>query len=116
MNPIYSKGQFFGSGNFQTFITNLAPQTNSEQAMGGSTAPHMNIPYVTSVRHPIISTNIAVNLPIVQDIIVINQPTLSNTFFYWPPNDLYYYHIKCEEISTQLLNKFSSNMSNINFN
>jgi len=44
MNPIYSKGQFFDSENFQTFITNLAPQTNSEQAMGGSTALHMNIP------------------------------------------------------------------------
>ena len=54
--------------------------------------------------------------PIIQNTNVVNQHTHSNIFYYQPPNDLYNYHIKCEEISIQLLNEFSSNMSNINFN
>ena len=49
-----------------------------------------------------------------QDNIAADQPIHPIVFFYRPPNDLYNYHIKCKEISIQLLNEFSSNVSNIN--
>ncbi len=128
MDQIYSKDQSFET--FQPFITNLAPQTNSEQAVGGSTVPNVNVTSVHHANHSsndmmqpqqseqpfqITSINTTLNSPIIQDTIVVNQHTHSNIFFYSPPNDLYNYHIKCEEISIPLLNEFSSNMSNINF-
>ncbi|CAG8513265.1 15017_t:CDS:2 [Rhizophagus irregularis] len=59
---------------------------------------------------------ISVNSSIVQDNFVINQLVRPIKFIYQPPNDIDIYHIKCEEISIQLLNEISSNVSNINFN
>ena len=132
MDQIYSKDQSFET--FQPFITNLAPQTNSEQAVGGSTVPNVNVTSVHHANHSSndmmqpqqseqtfqnTSINTTLNSPIVQNAIVDNQPIHPNIFFYQPPNDYYNYHIKytkCEEFSIQLLNKFSDNISSINFN
>src|SRR6266542_2432468 len=119
MSSNYSKDQFFGSNNM-----NIASETNSVQA---TTDWHVNIPYVTVQNESIHSSNpyygnpevsmmakisqsSTVNsfihpLPIVQDIINIDQPIRPVTFFYQPPNDLYNYHIICKKISAQSLNE-----------
>jgi hypothetical protein len=108
MDPNYSK--FFGYENFQSTITNLAPQTNYGQS--GQTA-QMNVPYMPSVQHANIHSldggqevypHQAFQLMTNNSSVV--QPVYHPTaFFYQPPNDLYYYRIKCKEISTQLLNE-----------
>ncbi|PKK77476.1 hypothetical protein RhiirC2_731861, partial [Rhizophagus irregularis] len=96
---------------------------NPEQAAAGSL---MNIPYMDVQNTSIHLSNqyydnprqisCSVNSSIVQDNFVINQLVHPIKFIYRPPNDIYIYHIKCEEISIQLLNEISSNVSNINFN
>ncbi|UZO16591.1 uncharacterized protein OCT59_007976 [Rhizophagus irregularis] len=106
MNSNYSNNQFFGSDN------NLSFQMNPEQAAAGS-LPYMDVQN-TSINPRQISCS--VNSSIVQDNLVINQLVHPIKFIYRPPNDIYIYHIKCEEISIQLLNEISSNVSNINFN
>jgi hypothetical protein len=63
-------------------------------------------------NHDVPMTQPSVNTTssIVQDNLV--HPIM---FFYRPPNDLYIYQIRCKEISIQLLNEFSSNVSNNEF-
>ncbi|CAB4441522.1 unnamed protein product [Rhizophagus irregularis] len=118
MNSNYSNKQFFGSDN------NLSFQMNPEQAAASS---RMNIPYMDVQNTSIHLSNqyydnprqisSSVNSSIVQDNFVINQPVHPIKFIYRPPNDIYHiYHIKCKEISIQLLNEISNNVSNINFN
>ncbi|CAB4441519.1 unnamed protein product [Rhizophagus irregularis] len=117
MNSNYSNNQFFGSDN------NLSFQMNAGQAAAGSL---MNIPYMDVQNTSIHLSNQyydnprqisgSVNSSIVQDNFVINQLVHPIKFIYRPPNDIYIYHVKCEEISIQLLNEISSNVSNINFN
>ncbi|CAB5188029.1 unnamed protein product [Rhizophagus irregularis] len=115
MNSNNSNNQFFGSDN------NLSFQMNPEQAAAGS---RMNTPYMDVQNASINLSNqyydnpeqISVNSSIVQDNFVINQLVHPIKFIYRPPNDIYIYHIKCKEISIQLLNEISSNVSNINFN
>ncbi|PKC68200.1 hypothetical protein RhiirA1_457498 [Rhizophagus irregularis] len=99
MNLNYSNNQFFGSDN------NLSFQMNPEQAAAGS-LPYMDVQN-TSINPRQISCS--VNSSIVQDNLVINQLVHPIKFIYRPPNDIYIYHIKCEEISIQLLNEISSN-------
>jgi hypothetical protein len=123
MDSNYSNNQFFGSDNT---INNLA---SHEKAVIDS---RTNIPYITlqnyssnqcygnhevSMTQQILqpSVNTTINSSIVQDNFIIEHPIM---FFYRPPNDLYIYQIRCKEIkeiSIQLLNEFSSNVSN-NFN
>ncbi|CAB4382553.1 unnamed protein product [Rhizophagus irregularis] len=93
---------------------------NTEQVAAGS---RMNIPYMDVQNTSHLSNQyydnpgqISVNSSIVQDSFVINQLVHPVKFIYQPPNDIYIYHIKCKEISIQLLNEISSNVSNINFN
>ncbi|CAB4441643.1 unnamed protein product [Rhizophagus irregularis] len=107
MNSNYSNNQFFGSDNNLSFQMNPA---------AGS---RMNIPYMDVQNTSIHLSNqyydnpgqISVNSSIVQGNCV--HPI---KFIYSPPNDIYIYHIKCKEISIQLLNEISNNVSNINFN
>ncbi|PKY19082.1 hypothetical protein RhiirB3_432051 [Rhizophagus irregularis] len=107
MNSNYSNNQFFGSDNNLSFQMNPA---------AGS---RMNIPYMDVQNTSIHLSNqyydnpgqISVNSSIVQGNCV--HPI---KFIYQPPNDIYIYHIKCKEISIQLLNEISNNVSNINFN
>ncbi|PKC06835.1 hypothetical protein RhiirA5_419031 [Rhizophagus irregularis] len=107
MNSNYSNDQFFCSDN------NLYPTIGSR----------MNIPHVDVQNANIHLPNqyygnpgVSVNSSIVQDNSVITQLVHPIKFIYRPSNDFYIYHIKCREISIQLLNDFSSNVSNINFN
>ncbi|RGB38619.1 hypothetical protein C1646_755506 [Rhizophagus diaphanus] len=107
MNSNYPNNQFFGSDN------NLSFQMNTEQAAADS---RMNIPYMgvqNAIDNP---RQISLNSSIVQDNFAINQLVHPIKFIYQPPNDIYIYYIKCKEISIQLLNEISSNVSNINFN
>jgi hypothetical protein len=116
MNSYCSNNQFLVSGGT---ITNLASQTNSEQALTGSC---MNVSYVNASLHssnqnygnPGVSMigQISANSTNVRDNFVINQFVHSTEFIYQPPDDKNIYNIKCVEISVQLLNEFS----NINFN
>ncbi|CAB4430389.1 unnamed protein product [Rhizophagus irregularis] len=115
MNSNYSNNQFFGPDN------NLSFQLNPEQTAAGS---HMNNPYMDVQNSSIHLSNqyydnsgqISVNSSIVQDNFAINQLVHPLKFVYRPPNDIYIYRIKCKEISIQLLNEFSNNVSNININ
>ncbi|CAB4395492.1 unnamed protein product [Rhizophagus irregularis] len=89
-------------------------QMNPEQAAADmdaqNTSIHLSNQYYDNPGQ------ISVNSSIVQDNFVINQLVRPIKFIYQPPNDIDIYHIKCEEISIQLLNEISSNVSNINFN
>ncbi|GBB84684.1 hypothetical protein RclHR1_11260005 [Rhizophagus clarus] len=113
MNSNYSNNQLYDSGN--NLSSQMNPATNSR----------MDIPYVDVQNANIHLSNqyynnlggsmmeqVSVNTNIVQDNI-INQLVHPNEFTYRLPNDLNIYHIKCREISVQLLN---DNESNINFN
>ncbi|GES91850.1 hypothetical protein GLOIN_2v1783804 [Rhizophagus clarus] len=130
MNPIYLIDQFFGSENLQPTPTNLA---NPELCT--------NAPYVTSTHsvsiHPsnqhynmiqlsqpqqneqTFQSNAVVNSVIVQDNSIVDQSN-SVAFFFQPPDDFCNYHVKCWEVSfdlvIQLLNELNTNSSSINFN
>ncbi|GES85369.1 hypothetical protein GLOIN_2v1474372 [Rhizophagus clarus] len=101
-----SNNQFFDSDNT---ISNLAPQTNFEQVV---IDPRMNIPYVTVQNDDIHSSNNhkvfmgQISQPPVDTInssIVQNKfnPIHPIAFFYQPPNDLYIYQIRCNELRCQ---------------
>jgi hypothetical protein len=121
MNSNNPNNQFFGSDN------NLSSQMNLEQE---ATDSRITIPYVdvqnTSIHlsnqyydnNPEVSMmrQISVNSPIVQNNFTSDQLVHPTIFFYRPPNDLHTYHVKCKEISFQLLDEFSNNVYNINRN
>ncbi|GBB85689.1 hypothetical protein RclHR1_12170002 [Rhizophagus clarus] len=98
--------QFFDSNN------NFSTQINSEQTATGSQMSVQNASNQYYGNSEVsLTRQTSVNSHIIQDNLVISQ-FVPIKFIYRPPNDLCIYHIKCEEISVQLLN---DNVSNINF-
>jgi hypothetical protein len=93
MNSNYSNNQLFGFENLSQVTTGSRVNMDAQNS-----SIHLSNQYI------------------VQDNFVINQPVHPIKFIYQPPNDLHIYHINCKEISIQLLNDFSSNVSNISFN
>src|SRR5437016_785657 len=98
------------SENFQANIVNLTSHPNLDLTES-STAAHMNVPHVihASIHNPetyammaqfpqppqLQQTTFQLTSPI--------QPVHPSAFFYKPPNDICNYHIKCKEISLDLV-------------